>query len=84
MAASLLRKGDLPGTIPRRERVHVQLHVVGGAADGDDVGVAVAGEIGSDEILDRHAAGIDHLAAPAGAVGIRPVDGERRPVPLDG
>ena len=34
---------------------------MGGAADGHDVGIAVAGEIPHRHVLHRHAAGIDHL-----------------------
>src|SRR5947209_16596895 len=51
--------------------VPVDLDVPGGAADGDDVDLAIGVEVGAGEILGRHAAVVDDVLFPlcGGGVG---------------
>src|SRR4051794_40051121 len=44
--------------------VPIDFHVVGLAADGDNVDPPVAVEIGGGQIFDRHAAGVDAVGLP--------------------
>ena len=57
--------------------VPVDFDVVGGAADGDEVGFAVVVEVAGDEVFDGDGAGIEDLAGPflAGRV-LRVVDAD--------